>query len=439
MSSFFSQEEFVPGIDVQLNRFNPDELFPYTVYNKAKTRFNVPPLRKRYALLTNKQIVDMTAYSLKGSLARISDVHAMKDLLKVKYKKGEVISLTFKGDIIVQFGMKDTDRCLQFLKRKMGENGVKANLLTKQYKKNIATAQGLLDAIRDIESNFDISPCYELVISVMDLLRDAVELFGEANDSRYLCSLEHIQNFLQRPDVTKILDEIAQNKKKAADASASYIEDKDTLGSDFTPQHLAERLTKKLIDDVEFNPESEPLSTSVSPLEGNESNENNIKTSGDETINIDVAYISSDSRNLSIESSGDVTLAIRPRVSSRARRRSIRTQSLENAQFQTMDNLHFEDAEDTLWLDDDELLDAEYDMVDDSPGGDDKNIELLDSLIGNMTLELESIVGEPIDLGELTVSPVDAKPLGDSVEIISATLPRGLSSCDIEGEHWSPS
>ena len=40
----------------------------------------------------------------------------------------------------------------------------------------------------------------------MDLLREAAEQFAEGSDDRYLSVIEHIQKFLQRADVTLILD-----------------------------------------------------------------------------------------------------------------------------------------------------------------------------------------------------------------------------------------
>ena len=47
-------------------------------------------------------------------------------------------------------------------------------------KQNITTAHDLQGTIREFEPEFEEAPTYELVVTV--ILRDAVELFGEAND-----------------------------------------------------------------------------------------------------------------------------------------------------------------------------------------------------------------------------------------------------------------
>lgn len=49
----------------------------------------------------------------------------------------------------------------------------------------------------------------------MDLLREAVEQFAEGSDDQYLTVIKHIQNFLQREDVTFILDSQCKPKDES--------------------------------------------------------------------------------------------------------------------------------------------------------------------------------------------------------------------------------
>ena len=438
MSSFFSSDLFAPGTEVQVSRFNPEEIFPYTTYYKVKPLFPVPQIRKRFMLVTNAQVVDMTVHSFKVSLATVTDVHAMSDLLKVKYKKGEVISLTFVGDKIQQYGMKDTERCLQYIRLKMSENGVKANMVTNRYKKNIATAQGLLDTIRELESDFAEEPSYELVITVMEVLRDAVELFGEANDSRYLRALDHIQAFLQRPDVIEILDTMSPDKREGNEADGMESSEHSDVPSTASSIHISQRLSKKVGAMLSKSPQGSPTARSAaSPSEDASVSSPSSAMSAPVLINMPPVAASEDTTGEPMRrklSSGSGAEGGRPRVQSKARRRSMRTQSLENAQFMTMDSLHFDDAEDALWVEDEEGrevsedIDSAYDIV------DDENIALLDSMIGNMTHELEGIIGDSLDLEDMPESPISHRRNGSNELGLGFALTRGLSSLDVNEE-----
>lgn len=440
MSSSVTNDFYAPGMEVQLSAFNAEELFPYTTYSRNKPLFYVPNIRKRYLLVTNLQLVDMATHPFKLSMASVSDVHLMSDLAKVKYKKGEVVSLTFKGDKIVQYGMKDTDQCIDFIRAKMTENGIQSSLLTNRYKKNIATAQGLLDTIREIEGDFEKDPSYELVATVMELLRDAVELFGEANDSRYLRALAVIQNFLQRSDVALILDQMALDGKKRSGSersSVDFVRNEDGGLSISTPpsMHLSLRLSKHVDQILKKSPKSSPCASRItSPINSDEldiksSNEISLSSPIDDVVETEATQSNTSRRKISADSNVEINAGTRPRVTSRVRRRSIRTQSLENDQFMTMDSLHFDDVEDALWVEDEDTPMADkndisgyYDFA------TDENIALLDSMIGNMTHELEDIIGESVNFDD---TGPEWRNNGPTSSELGFTLTRGLSSVEV--------
>lgn len=67
----------------------------------------------------------------------------------------------------------------------------------------------------DLQAQFSLNPSYKLIEKIMDLLREAVEQFAEGRDDQYLDVIKHSQNFLQRADVTIILDRECQPKSES--------------------------------------------------------------------------------------------------------------------------------------------------------------------------------------------------------------------------------
>ncbi len=250
------------GDSVVLSDFRPHELFPYHVYNKV---FSVPQIKKRCLLITSVQLVDLLCNSL-NSGASVLEVHSMIDLIRIKFKRGEVVNLTFKGDNVVSYGMSETDRCLDYIKLMMKQNGIKANEVTNRYKKNIATAQGLLETIAAMEADFAAKPSYQQVLNVMELFKDAVELFGEANDPRYLSALHQIQDFLRRADVMAILDNFSprgRGKRATSKSDSAFFG-----GAPFPPEpptgvplHPARAISQR-IENI-FGPSGLPLAAST--------------------------------------------------------------------------------------------------------------------------------------------------------------------------------
>lgn len=409
------------GMDILLSKLPPERIFQYHPYLKEKSIFHVPTIRKKYLYITSARLVDLIGHSFKKSLTTVSEIHEMEDLLKVKFKKGEVISLTFKGDKVVQFGMKETERCLDCIRNAMTENGIKSNVLTNRFKKNIATAQGLLDTIRELEAEFSKNPSIQLVSYVMDLFGDAVELFGEANDSRYLRALNYMQVFLQRPDVVAILDQLSpaarQPRSMSGTEELEFVhKDSNTVVLATAPsEHLSHRLSKR-IEEIR-GPSGSRKNSNADPASAPRK-----LSAGDKTT-----ALSSGSTTVA----GGDTGGVRSRPTSQ-RRRSIRTRTLENAQFMTMDSLHFEDVDE--WreeVEDNNLFEEDNTLVPQSTdSGDEESIKYLNSLIGNMTNELEDIIGEHVNLDDVAKIPPASPSTRDYMKQFDFSFTRGLSSVE---------
>lgn len=122
--------------------------------------------------------------------------------------------------------------CVATIKSIMSQSGVSATHSSQKHSLNVATAQNLLEKVRSLEEQFSVNPSHSLVTELMDHLREAVECFGEANDDRYTGVIAHIQAFLQRADVLAILDPSSVRPPPPPADGASLSPPGDTTCSD---------------------------------------------------------------------------------------------------------------------------------------------------------------------------------------------------------------
>lgn len=163
----------------------------------------------RVLAVTQTQIIEMAVNPFKNGFGTVLEVHDLEGLTKVKFKKTSsgVLTLTFTGGNVLQYVMTDPTSCVDYIKIKMQLIGMRGDL-TKSvlHTKHIETANSFFEATKEIEAQFSLNPSYKLVEKIMDLLREAVEQFAEGSDDRYMSVIKHIQIFLQRADVTRVLD-----------------------------------------------------------------------------------------------------------------------------------------------------------------------------------------------------------------------------------------
>ena len=163
----------------------------------------------RALAITEHQLIEMAVNPSEIGFGTVLEVHHLEGLSKINFKKitAGLFTLTFSSGHILQFVMADPIAFVDYLKEKMllrGIIGAVTNNPTNT--KHIENANFFYSATRETEAQFSLNPSYKLIEKIMDLLREAVEQFAEGGDDRYLAVIDHIQKFLQRADVTAILD-----------------------------------------------------------------------------------------------------------------------------------------------------------------------------------------------------------------------------------------
>jgi hypothetical protein len=274
-------QTFEPGIQFPLETL-PGKVFLCTKEKDASQTIH----KLHYLGITQSQIIELHDHSPSSSstvsvsmasqgmkeskqqqmMVEVVECHELNALVKVKYKRDEIITFQFQSGAVVRYYMFDSTACAAYIKQLMSKSGIPstthltrpklspfslshtsastsastsatASLFSQQ--KNQITSQNLLFYIKEIESQFTLKPSHDLVIQMVDLLRDAVECFGESEEDdsqqqhqrereasgrgeiRSQSVVSYVQSFLQREDVIQILDQQNQQKPSLSSPAPS--------------------------------------------------------------------------------------------------------------------------------------------------------------------------------------------------------------------------
>jgi hypothetical protein len=195
----------------------------------------------RYLLaVTDTQVIEMYPHASKSNTVITTEIHELKGLLKVKFKKAEshglgFIVLEYRGGKLSKLLMKDPTVCVEFIKEKMSMIGMHSAVKSK-HENELNNALAYFNLAVEFETSFSLNPTIESIKEMMELLKKAAEKFDAINDESYIAVLGYIKSFLQRADVIKILDDdVLKSKqkqesiitKRAASDKIIYLDDSD--------------------------------------------------------------------------------------------------------------------------------------------------------------------------------------------------------------------
>ena len=191
------------GNEILLRNINGKTFYCQRLHNVTNLKSN------RVLAVTQMQIIEMAVNPFKTGYGTVLEAHNLEGLSKIKFKKTlpGVLTLTFCSSNTLQYVLTEPTACVDYIKIKMQLIGIKGDLTKSPIRsKHIETATSFFEATKEIEAQFSLNPTYKLIEKIMDLLREAAEQFAEGGDDRYSSVIKHIQKFLQRADVTQVLD-----------------------------------------------------------------------------------------------------------------------------------------------------------------------------------------------------------------------------------------
>ena len=220
----------------------------YSIYSIAGTVFEcciMAPIKEgrgnnssklimcRYLLaVTDTQVIEMYPHASKINTVITTEIHELKGLLKVKFKKADnhglgFIVLEYRSGKLSKLLMKDPSVCVEFIKEKMSLIGMHSAVKSK-HENELNNALAYFNLAVEFETSFSLNPTMESIKEMMELLKKAAEKFDAINDESYIAVLKYIKNFLQRADVIKILDDdvLRSKQKQESIITTSALSDK---------------------------------------------------------------------------------------------------------------------------------------------------------------------------------------------------------------------
>jgi len=183
-------------------------------------------VEESYLMLTNDLILEIKCNKFSLTNATVVFSIPVSFLCKLKFRRQESISFFFKDDpedplIYLCPNSAEAVKHVQSILKVHGVKGKHTNVAL------VKSIQRALDIIADIqikEKTLEEHPTVERVQEIMDLFRQAAEIFDFADDPRHEEVVNLLHKFLARPMISSILDGTYDCKKSELKASKEGIE-----------------------------------------------------------------------------------------------------------------------------------------------------------------------------------------------------------------------
>ena len=257
------------GGEISLRSINGQIFNCYVLMPLQQTPGSTLVKCKYLLAVTDTQIVELYPHSNKLGVAVAAEVHDLQALIKLKFKKGDqgILLLEYKSGKMSKILIDDPAACVAHIKTKMTNVGINGSIKNKT-ERIIENAQSCFLMAKDIETQFSLSPSVEYVTEMMDLLRKATEKFAEINDNSYMEVMEFIKRFLQRSDVSSILDASVKTpvKQPISSVATGITSSTSNTTTELINTPISTHTQEIQIPDNTMTPQQTVPSSSATPL-----------------------------------------------------------------------------------------------------------------------------------------------------------------------------
>jgi hypothetical protein len=165
-------------------------------------------LQESFLMITETHIIEMKSSKLNTTTATVTFCISIDLLHKLKFRRGESVSLFFKPDPDgpMIYMCPDSSDAVHQIQSVLQRHGVKGKHTNAAAHKAIQDAMHLVQEIQTKELALKHDPSVERVNEIMDLYRQAAERFEVAGDIRHEEVIAHLRKFLALPLTASILD-----------------------------------------------------------------------------------------------------------------------------------------------------------------------------------------------------------------------------------------
>jgi hypothetical protein len=203
------------GEEVTLDGFK-GELFECSIFEDGWSFTSLSSLvgGKLFIAVTRSQIVEFGPALLRN-VAYCRSAHDLKNLSRLKYRKGETITFHWSDGANSKYKMKECKACVLLVQKNMGKIGMLGETNSQRVKKELYhDAMQCFSQAKELEKKHTHNLTPEIITQIASLHREATEKCGEAGgdgsvstEASYKHIVDYFHKFLRRPEVTKVLDE----------------------------------------------------------------------------------------------------------------------------------------------------------------------------------------------------------------------------------------
>jgi hypothetical protein len=177
-------------------------------------------LQDSFLMITETHVIEMKSSKLNPTTATVTFCIAIELMHKLKFRRGESLSLFFKPapDDPLVYMCPDSGDAVHQIQNVLKRHGVRGKHTNAAAHRAIAEALQIIQEIQTKELALRHDPTVIRVNEIMDLYRQAAERFATAGDVRHEEVVTHMRKFLALPLTSSILDGTFQKPHDEADA-----------------------------------------------------------------------------------------------------------------------------------------------------------------------------------------------------------------------------
>jgi len=178
-------------------------------------------VEESYLMLTNDHILEIKCSKFSIANATVVVAVPVSFLCKLKFRRQESISFFFKDapeDPLI-YMCPNSSEAVKHVQSILKVHGVKGKHTNAALARSIQRALDIIADIQVKEKTLEEQPTVERVQEIMDLFRQAAEIFDFADDPRHEEVVNLLHKFLARPSIASILDGTYDRKKSELESS----------------------------------------------------------------------------------------------------------------------------------------------------------------------------------------------------------------------------
>eukprot|EP00953_Heterococcus_sp_UTEX-ZZ885_P037568 19294-Heterococcus_DN1.PRE.5 len=197
-----------------------------------------------YLAVTDTQLVELVAHDTAINYVVVRQAMPLSVISKLRFRRGHSVVIVLKSSAAdttlttantsnsssseqapaeIEYLMNQAYQCVQSITQVLQQLGIPGHQTSAVAERHVDTAKAALQQLELLQRELRIHPTVEVVQQIMDLYRQAAELFGAVDDDRAAGVVSSMHAFLQQERVIAILEgkDVPPEEDAASDDSTT--------------------------------------------------------------------------------------------------------------------------------------------------------------------------------------------------------------------------